>query len=110
MKFILSLHIEKEKMKIRNRELLNKFVKSHADSLKAMQKFVDIVEDAEWSNLNEIKVDFNSVDYVSNQRYVFDIKGNKYRIIVVIIFIEGLFSIRFVGTHAEYSKIDAKYI
>jgi mRNA interferase HigB len=58
----------------------------------------------------KIKVDFNSVDYVSNQRYVFDIKGNKYRIIVVIIFIEGLFSIRFVGTHAEYSKIDAKYI
>ncbi len=38
-------------MKIRNRELLYKFVKKHADSAKAMQKFIDIVEEAEWQNL-----------------------------------------------------------
>jgi mRNA interferase HigB len=69
-----------------------------------------IVEDAEWQNLSDIKGNFNSVDYVSNGRYVFDIRGNKYRVISVIIFIEGVFAIRFVGTHAEYSKIDAKLI
>ncbi len=97
-------------MRIRNRELLDKFVKKHADSAKAMQKFIDIVEDAEWKNLNEIKADFNSVDYVSNGRFVFDIRGNKYRIITIIIFVGGVFSIRFVGTHAEYNKIDAKLI
>jgi len=97
-------------MKISNRELLIKFVKKHADSTKAIQKFVDIVEEAEWNNLSEIKSDFNSVDYVSNGRYVFDIKGNKYRIIAVIIFVGGVFVIRFVGTHAEYGKIDAKQI
>jgi mRNA interferase HigB len=82
----------------------------HADSTKAMQKFIDIVEEAEWQNLNEMKADFNSVDYVTNERYVFDIRGNKYRIIAVIIFVGGVCSIRFVGTHAEYSKIDAKLI
>jgi mRNA interferase HigB len=97
-------------MKIRNRVLLDNFVKKHADSVNALQKFVDIVEDAEWHNLSDIKTNFNSVDYVSNGRYVFDIRGNKYRVISVIIFIEGVFSIRFVGTHAEYSKIDAKQI
>ncbi|MCF8373553.1 MAG: type II toxin-antitoxin system HigB family toxin [Bacteroidales bacterium] len=97
-------------MKIRNRALLEKFVKKHADSKKAMQKFIDIVEEAEWQTLNDIKSDFNSVDYVTNERYVFDIRGNKYRIIAVIIFVGGVFSIRFVGTHAEYSKIDAKLI
>jgi mRNA interferase HigB len=97
-------------MKIRNRELLYKFVKKHADSAKAMQKFIDIVEEAEWHNLNDIKADFNSVDYVANERYVFDIKGNRYRIIAVIIFVGGVFSIRFIGTHAEYSKINAKQI
>ncbi len=97
-------------MKISNRELLIQFVKKHADSTKAIQKFVDIVEEAEWNNLSEIKSDFNSVDYVSNGRYVFDIKGNKYRIIAVIIFLGGVFVIRFVGTHAEYDKIDAKQI
>jgi len=57
-----------------------------------------------------MKVDFNSVDYVSNERYVFNIRGNKYRIIAIIIFVGGVISIRFVGTHAEYSKIDAKQI
>jgi mRNA interferase HigB len=97
-------------MKIRNRALLAKFVKKHADSNKAMQKFIDIVEEAEWHNLNDIKTDFNSVDYVTNERYIFDIRGNKYRIIAVIIFVGGVFSIRFVGTHAEYSKIDVKII
>ena len=97
-------------MRIKNRNLLDKFEKKHADSAKALQRFIDIVEDAEWHNLSDIKADFNSVDYVSNERYVFNIKGNNYRIIAVIIFIADVFTIRFVGTHAEYSKIDARKI
>ena len=97
-------------MRIRNRVLLDKFVKNHADSIRAMQRFIDIVEEAEWQDLKDIKTDFNSVDYVANERYVFDIRGNKYRVIAVIIFIGGVFSIRFVGTHSEYGKIDAKKI
>lgn len=108
--FIVSLHIEWLGMKIRNKTLLEKFVKKHADSTKAMQKFIDIVEEAEWHTLKDIKSDFNTVDYVSNGRYVFDIKGNKHRVIAVIIFIGEVFTVRFVGTHAEYSKIDAKKI
>ena len=60
-------------MRIRNKELLDKFVKKHADSKKAMQTFIEFVEDAEWQNLNDIKADFNSADYVSNERYAFDI-------------------------------------
>lgn len=70
VKLWLSLHIEETKMKIKNRTLLEDFVKKHADSAKALQKFTEIVEDAEWQNLNDIKADFNSVDYVSNGRYV----------------------------------------
>ncbi|MCX6307537.1 MAG: type II toxin-antitoxin system HigB family toxin [Bacteroidia bacterium] len=97
-------------MRIRNRSLLDKFVKKHADSKNAIQAFIDFVEEAEWQNLNDIRAVFNSVDYVNNERFVFNIRGNKYRIIAVIIFVGGVFSIRFVGTHAEYSKIDAKQI
>lgn len=82
----------------------------HADAVKAIQKFIDIVEEAQWQNLNDIKYDFNSVDYVSNGRYVFDIKGNKYRVIAVIVFVGEVFTVRFVGTHAEYNKIDARKI
>ena len=43
------------------------------------------------AELNDIKADFNSVDYVTNERFVFDIRGNKYRIIAVIIFVGGVF-------------------
>ncbi len=75
-----------------------------------MQTFIEFVEEAQWQNFNDIKSDFNTVDYAGNERYIFDIRGNKYRIIAVIIFIGGVFSIRFVGTHAEYNKIDAKQI
>jgi len=94
-------------MRIRNRVLLEKFVIKHADATKAIQRFINIVEEAEWQILNDIRTVFNSVDYIANGRYIFNIKGNKYRIIAVIIFVGGVFSIRFVGTHAEYSKIDA---
>jgi mRNA interferase HigB len=61
-------------------------------------------------NHNELKDDFPNADYVTNNRYVFNIKGNSYRIVVVLIFFAGEVNIRFAGTHAEYNKIDAKII
>ena len=70
----------------------------------------DKVKNAEWNNLADIKNDFNSVDYVGNNRYVFNIKGNQYRLVVLIIFISKKIYIQFVGTHNEYDKIDCKNI
>ncbi len=61
---------------------------------------------ATWHNLSEMRNDFNSVDYVGNQHYVFNVKGNQYRLVVAIKFMPALAYIRFVGTHAEYDKID----
>ena len=60
---------------------------------------------AEWKNLADIKSTFSSADYVGNDRYVFDIKGNDYRIVAVVIFIFGKVYMRFVGTHEEYDRI-----
>jgi len=60
---------------------------------------------AEWKSFADIKLTFNSTDYVGNDRFVFDIKGNDYRIVAIVIFIIGKVYIRFVGTHAEYDKI-----
>jgi len=70
----------------------------------------EIVKKANWSSLNDIKKDFNAVDYVGNNRYVFNIKGNDYRLITIIIFVSNKVYIRFISTHAEYDKIDAKSI
>lgn len=61
---------------------------------------------AQWKSLADIRKDFNSVDYVGNQHYVFNIKGNQYRLVVAVKFTPGIVYVRFVGTHNEYSKID----
>ena len=53
----------------------------------------------------DIKQTFNTVDYVGNDRYVFDIKGNTYRIVAIVLFINKKVYMRFVGTHEEYDKI-----
>ena len=80
------------------------------DSKVALERWYDITEKAIWHNFAEIKEDFPATDYVGNQHYVFNIKGNHYRLIVVVKFTIGRVFIRFVGTHADYDKIDASTI
>ncbi len=57
-----------------------------------------------------MKKTFKSVDNVGNQHYVFNIKSNNYRLIVMIKFTIKTILIRFIGTHADYDKIDVKNI
>ena len=57
-----------------------------------------------------MKADFGSVDAVGNQHYVFNIRGNKYRLVVVVKFVMGYVFVRFVDTHEEYDQIDASTI
>ena len=65
---------------------------------------------ARWRSLTDMRADFYSVDYVGNQRYVFNIKGNNYRLVVAVKFTPSLVYIRFVGTHDEYDRIDVSNI
>ena len=99
-------------MRIVSHKRLSEFyeIKGYETSRVALQRWYDIVEKAEWKNLSEMKVDFPSVDYVGNQHYVFNIKGNHYRLVVVIKFVMGYVFIRWVGTHTDYDKIDCSTI
>ena len=78
----------------------------HGDSQAALERWYDMAEKAEWKNLSDIKVDFPATDYVGNQHYVFNIKGNDFRLVVVIKFTPQNVFIRFIGTHAEYDRIE----
>ena len=80
------------------------------DARVSLERWYHIVLEAQWRNLGEMKADFPSVDYVGNQRYVFNIRGNKYRLVVVVKFVMGYVFIRFIGTHIEYDKIDCSSI
>ena len=82
----------------------------HGDAQAALERWYDTAERAQWKNLSDIKVDFPATDYVGNQHYVFNIRGNKYRLMVVVKFTISHIFTRFVGTHSEYDKIDASMI
>ena len=69
-----------------------------------------ITKECDWSNFGDVKRSFNNVDSVGNARFVFDVGGNKYRIVAMIHFSTRTLYIRFVGTHKEYDKINCKTI
>ena len=85
-------------------------IKGHESSRVALERWYHIALRAEWKNLSEVKIDFPATDYTGNQHYVFNIKGNRFRLVVVIKFTMGYIYIRFVGTHNEYNKIDCSTI
>ena len=99
-------------MRIASHRRLKEFYEKggHTDARVALERWYETAERADWHNLSDIKVDFPSTDYVGNQHYVFNIKGNKYRLVVVVKFTIGYVFIRFVGTHAEYDRIDSSTI
>ena len=89
---------------------LRKFYNQYPDSEEALNNWYRLVGKADWSNFHEVKNLFNSVDGVGNDRYVFNIRGNTYRIVAIIKFKARTVYIRFVGTHASYDKINASEI
>lgn len=99
-------------MRIVSHKKLKEFYETNGreDSRIALERWYHIADKAEWKNLQEIKMDFPATGYVGNQHYVFNIRGNKYRLVVVIKFVMGCIFVRFVGTHEEYDKIDCSTI
>jgi len=93
-----------------SKTILKEFGLDHSDAIDALNTWYLITKEQDWGNLAELKNTFNSVDYVGNDRYVFNIKGNRYRLIAMIFFDIRTMYIRFIGTHAEYDKIDASTI
>jgi len=97
-------------MRVVTPKKLREYSIDNAQARIPLLSWYEIVRKANWENLSDIKQDFSTVDYVGNNRYVFNIKGNDYRIIVIIIFISKKVYIRFIGKHDDYDKIDAKTI
>jgi mRNA interferase HigB len=97
-------------MVIISKTILSDFGTNHEDSLEALNKWYKLSKEANWNSLNDIKKTFNNVDFVGNDRYVFNIKGNKYRLVAMIFFSIRTMYIRFIGTHAEYDKVDCSTI
>lgn len=97
-------------MRIFTEQTLKENIANNPKSKVALQEWVTIVKKSNWNCFSDVKSTFNSVDNVGNQHYVFNIKGNTYRLVVVIKFTIKFVYIRFIGTHSEYDKIDCRTI
>ena len=92
-------------MRIISERTIRIYYEAHPEAKTALQEWAAKVKEATWQNIADIKQTFNSVDYVGNQHYVFNIKGNNFRLVAVVKFTVQFVLIRFIGTHAEYDKI-----
>lgn len=97
-------------MRIVAKRTLREFWEKHADSEESLKSWYRETEKTEWENPNELKIDYPSASILKNNRIVFNIKGNNYRLIVKFNFEYQICWIRFIGTHAEYDKINGNTI
>lgn len=89
---------------------LREFWGKHADCEQQLKSWYRETEKAQWKKINELKREYPSASILKDNRIVFNIKGNDYRLIVKFNFDYQICWVRFIGTHAEYDKINANEI
>ena len=107
--FLLPLS-KRIKLRIISKKIIREFWEKHADSKQQLQSWYQETSNVKWKNTNDIKKVYPSASFLADNRVVFNIKGNTYRLIVRINYDYQMVWIRFIGTHAEYDKIDANKI
>ena len=80
------------------------------DSSGALNSWFAEAKKAQWKKPSDIKEQYRSASILKDSRVVFNICGNKYRLVVKIAYPAGIVQIRFIGTHTEYNKIEAEKI
>jgi len=97
-------------MHVISRKTLQEFWARYPDAEAALQAWFYEARAASWSNSAELKANYRSASIVTAERVVFNICGNKYRMVVRINYVNGAMFIRFVGTHKEYDRIDVESV
>ena len=97
-------------MRVIAKRTLREFWEKHPDCEHQLKAWCSEAEQANWKNPNEIKREYPSASILEDNRIVFNIKGNHYRLIVKLNYKFSVVWIRFIGTHAEYDRIDARKI
>ena len=89
---------------------LRDFWKSHSDAEIPLRSWYTLASRSDWRRPADVKAAYRNASVVANNRIVFNIKGNDYRLIAAVHYNRSMMFIRFVGTHREYDKIDAETI
>lgn len=92
-------------MIIRRIDMVFAYQKKHADSVSPLASWVKLARLAKWKRPQDIKNAIASVDFLSGNRVIFNIGGNNHRLVVMVAYADGEIYVRWIGTHAEYSKM-----
>jgi mRNA interferase HigB len=93
-----------------SRKTLREYWENHPDARPGLESWLVDVKHAEWEKPEDIKAIYRNASFIADNRVVFNIKGNKYRLIVRIQYDYRIVYIRFIGTHQEYDKIEAENV
>lgn len=98
------------RVRLLSRKTLREFWEAHADAEQPLKAWHAEAEKATWNCPADIKARYASASFVGNDRVVFNIAGNKYRLIIAVKYQEKIVFIRFLGTHKEYDDVDAETV
>jgi len=91
-------------MTVVGKKILEDFMKKHARAKSPLSSWIQDVEDADWETPQDIKNRYRSADFLSDNRVVFNIGGNNFRLVVIVRYQNGIVMIDRIGTHAQYDK------
>jgi mRNA interferase HigB len=94
-------------MRIITLKTLRLFWEHHPDAQQALQAWYRDAKRATWPTPADIKNVYRNASIVGNNRVVFNIRGNQYRLVVAVNYPHGIVYIRFIGSHDDYNTIDA---
>ena len=95
-------------MRIVGRETLDRFCSKHADTRKWIAGWLTEVESSSWTTPQAIKDRYVNASFLEGNTVIFNVKGNDYRLEVVVAYRTGIVSVKWIGTHAEYDERNAK--
>ena len=89
---------------------LTAFWNKYPEAEMPLRAWIAHVRQADWQTPADVKSDFSSASIIGNSRVVFNIKGNRYRLVTAILYAPRIVMIKFVGTHEEYDNVDVETI
>jgi mRNA interferase HigB len=96
--------------RIFSKSTLREYWEKYSDSEQYLKTWYDTAKSSDWKTPGDVKQTYANASILKNSRIVFNIKGNSYRLVTKFNFEKQWIYIRFIGTHAEYDKIDANTI
>ena len=94
-------------MRLIARSTLSDYAKKHSKTKASLAHWISVARSAAWADANEVQKSFSKAKVLNGERVRFEVAGGDHRMIVAFDFRRGIAFVKFIGTHAEYDRIDA---